>query len=88
MIHQFSLISGKTAFINLDAVSSATPNGHGFTEVRMTNGSSFTVNSEEFAKAVAAQGQQSEHLQAHIRRLIEAMDRMTVHFPTSIKMHM
>lgn len=61
----------------------------GKTEIQFCDGTSKVVDlTPEELDALIAEASGEKRLEQTVGRLIQAMDRMTVHFPTSIKMHM
>ena len=80
--HEFS----NGTIINLDAVEAAKITDEGKVLVH-TNNRSVLVDKDEFLKAIK-ESKSSDGLHTLIRQLIEALNRLTVHIPTSIRMHM
>ena len=73
--------------VNLDTVVSAKPTDDG--KIILNTGlSSVRVDMKQFEDAILAKDDRMVEIQTLVTRLIQAMDRMTVHFPTSIRMHM
>lgn len=88
-IVKFTLADGSTdCYVNLDAVIAAKPSEDGKRINIHTAGMSLSVDREQFEKAVAPKGNPGADICSAVSRLIQAMDRMTVHFPTSIRMHL
>lgn len=86
-IVKFTLPDGGTdCYINLDAVVAAKPAEDGKVNIH-TNNLSIVVDARQFENAINSTSETSA-LTSVLKRLIEAMDRMTVHFPTSIRMHL
>lgn len=86
-IVKFTLSDGSTdCYVNLDAVVAAKPAEDGKIFLH-TNNLSIAVNAEQFEKAISKKNESPTEICSCINRLIQAMDRMTVHFPTSIRMH-
>lgn len=87
-IVKFTLADGSTdCYVNLDAVIAAKPAEEGKMFLHTSN-MSIAVNAEQFEKAIASKTDKHSELCGCVNRLIQAMDRMTVHFPTSIRMHL
>lgn len=73
--------------INMDSIIAATPSEEGKLLVH-ADGRSFQVDERQFMEAIEQKQSPAKEFGVKIERLIQAMDRMTVHFPTSIRMHM
>jgi len=87
-IVKFKLPDGSTdCYVNLDAVVAAKPAENGKVTLHTSN-LSLTVEKEQFEKAISQKDVTITEINSIVNRLIQAMDRMTVHFPTSIRMHM
>lgn len=87
-IVKFKLPDGSTdCYVNLDAVVAAKPAEDGKV-ILHTNNLSLTVEKEQFEKAISEKDGTISSFNSIVNRLIQAMDRMTVHFPTSIRMHL
>ena len=87
-IVKFKLLDGSTdCYVNLDAVVAAKPAEDGKVILHMNN-LSLTVEQEQFEKAISEKDGTVSAFNSIVNRLIQAMDRMTVHFPTSIRMHL
>ena len=87
-IVKFKLSDGSTdCYVNLDAVVTAKPTDDGKV-ILHTNNLSLTVEKEQFEKAVSEKDGTISAINSIVNRLVQAMDRMTVHFPTSIRMHL
>lgn len=76
-----------TYSVNMGTILYAETAEDGTTIVHFT-GHDIQVNTESFNRAVKEATEGAEHLGPHITRLIQAMDRMTIHFPTSVRMHL
>lgn len=87
-IVKFKLSDGSTdCYVNLDAVVAAKPTDDGKV-ILHTNNLSLTVDMEQFEKAISEKDGTISAINSIVNRLVQAMDRMTVHFPTSIRMHL
>lgn len=87
-IVKFKLPDGSTdCYVNLDAVVAAKPAEDGKV-ILHTNNLSLTVEQEQFERAISEKDGTVSAFNSIVNRLIQAMDRMTVHFPTSIRMHL
>jgi len=75
-------------YVNLDAIVAAKPSEDGKKINIHTANMSLAVDCEQFEKAVSKKDSPFSDLCSSINRLIQAMDRMAVHFPTSIRMHL
>lgn len=73
--------------VNMDRLDIATPVSDTKTMLQV-GGLSVTVSTEEFRKAVSVKKDKMNEVTSIVNRLIQAMDRMTLHFPTSIRMHL
>lgn len=73
--------------VNMERLDIVTPVSEGKIMLHV-GGLSVTVSAEEFRKAVSAGDPRMGECQSLVNRLVQAMDRMTVHFPTSIRMHL
>lgn len=76
--------------VNLSAIVFATPSScsEDIITLHTIDGSTLDVDREQFERVLAGQGAPSKELSSKLERLIQALDRMTVHFPTSIRMHL
>ncbi len=81
--------SGKLeSIVNLDAVTTAEPSEDGRLLLHAGD-ETVSVDSEQFEKAVAADRDHPAELIAQsANRLVQALDRLGVRIPTSIRMHM
>lgn len=73
--------------VNLDRLDIATPVSDDKVMLQV-GGLSVTVSTEEFKTAMAGKDSSLKEFSSLVGRLIQAMDRMTMHFPTSIRMHL
>lgn len=76
-----------TYSVNMDNVLYAESSEEGITVIHLP-GSDLQVKTDAYERAVEEPTEVKENIGAHITRLIQAMDRMTVHFPTSVRMHL
>lgn len=74
--------------VNMDAVVAARPSEDGKRMILHTEHMSLSVDRTQFEEAISAKDGRMAELSSLVSRLIQAMDRMTLHFPTSIRMHM
>lgn len=87
-LHRFYSSDGALdCIVNLDEVVAARPAEDGKMILHTAN-LSLTVDTAQFEEAIKEKDDRVQSLVSTISRLIQAMDRMTVHFPTSIRMHM
>lgn len=87
-IVKFKLSDGSTdCYVNLDAVVAAKPTEDGKIILHTSN-LSLTVDGKQFEKAISEKDGTISSFASIVNRLVQAMDRMTVHFPTSIRMHL
>ena len=86
--HRFTRPDGTTeCFVNLDAVIAATPSGED--RINLIGGSlSIQVDAAQFEKAVSKKDSPEDRLGPLVGRLIQALDRLSVRIPTSIRLHM
>lgn len=73
--------------VNLDAVVAAKPGEDGKMHLHTQN-MSIAVDAEQFEKAVADKDDRAHAVILAVNRLVQAMDRLAVRIPTSIRMHM
>lgn len=85
---RFTNPDGSTCcWVNLDAVLAARPAEEG--KVVLQSASlSVEVDSLQFEEALKKTGQNQRDMSAIINRLIQAIDRLGVRIPTSIRLHM
>lgn len=85
---RFTNPDGSTCcWVNLDAVLAARPTEDG--KVVLQSASlSVEVDALQFEEALKKTGQNQRDMSAVINRLIQAIDRLSVRIPTSIRMHM
>lgn len=85
---KFTNPDGTTeCFVNLDAVIAATPSGED--RINLIGGSlSIQVDAAQFEKAVSKKDSPEDRLGPLVGRLIQALDRLSVRIPTSIRLHM
>ena len=74
-------------FVNLDSVISATP-AEGGKMILQTATLSVTVDAAQFEKAVAGKDDGGGRLCQMLGRLTQAVDRLVVRIPSSIRLHM
>lgn len=86
--HRFIKPDGTTeCFVNLDAVIAATPSGDD--RINLIGGSlSIQVDAAQFEKAISRKDSSEDKLCPLVSRLIQALDRLSVRIPTSIRLHM
>ena len=85
---EFTTADGKSCLVNIEKIALAVPGAEEGELILMDAEKRIiaTVPQDAFREAVKDDRGTSE-LPSKIERLIQAMDRMTVHFPTSIRMH-
>lgn len=85
---RFTNPDGSTnCWVNLDAVFAARPAADG--KVLLQSSSlSVEVDALQFEEALKKTGQNQRDMSSIINRLIQAIDRLGVRIPTSIRMHM
>ena len=76
-----------TYSVNMDIVLYAESSEDGITVIHLP-GSDLKVKTDAYERAIEELNEGKENIGIHITRLIQAMDRMTVHFPTSVRMHL
>lgn len=76
-----------TYSVNMDIVLYTESSEDGITVIHLP-GSDLKVKTDSYERAVEELNEVKENIGALITRLIQAMDRMTVHFPTSVRMHL
>ena len=87
-LHRFYKENGALdCIVNLDEVVAAKPAEDGRMFLHTQN-MSISVDAKQFEKAMEEKDEKIQSLVSVINRLIQAMDRMTVRIPTSIRMHM
>lgn len=74
-------------FVNLDAVVGAKPDGNGKV-VLLSATHTLMVDAAQFEKAVSAKDSGTEKLGQLVSRLTQAIERLIVRIPTSIRLHM
>lgn len=84
---KFTNPDGSTlAWVNLDAVIAAHPAREGRVSLH-TAALNLEVISTQFEEAVQRSQQEKKDRNAVLTRLTQAIDRMTVRFPSSIRLH-
>lgn len=85
---RFTNPDGSTCcWVNLDAVFAARPTEDG--KVLLQSSSlSVVVDSSQFEEALKKAGQNQRDTSSVLVRLIQAIDRLGVRIPTSIRLHM
>ena len=84
---KFTNPDGSTlAWVNLDAVIAAHPAREGRVSLH-TAALNLEVPSTQFEEAVQRCQQEQKDRNAVLSRLTQAIDRMTVRFPSSIRLH-
>ena len=73
-------------WINMDLVVSAFPDDRGNIILDTMTGNHF-VQKEQFEKSIA-EDKKNSHLESLLVKLIDALNRLTIHIPTSIRLHM
>ena len=73
-------------FVNLDAVVVAKPDGKDKV-VLISTAHTVTVDAAQFEKAVSAKDSGTERLGQLVSRLTQAVERLSVRIPTSIRLH-
>ena len=86
--HRFTNPDGSTCcWVNLDAVIAVRPAEDG--KVILQSASlSVEVDALQFEEVLKKTGQNQRDMSSIINRLIQAIDRLSVRIPTSIRMHM
>lgn len=85
--YRFYKSSGELdCIVNMEQVQSITPKGDGTMRLHMA-GHTLDVQDIQLEKALSS-ADRTDSMSNAVSRLIQAMDRMTVHFPTSIRMHL
>lgn len=81
---------GLECMVNTDAIASVIPSSSSedVLTIKTLDGDTVNVNKGRFEAALAGQDSPLREFRSKIDRLIQALDRMTIHFPTSIRMHM
>lgn len=86
--HPFHNADGTLlCIINLDAVTSAEPAGDDMLLVHAGD-REYRVGRTEFEKAISEKDSDISTICSTVNRLTLAMERLTVHIPTSIRMHL
>lgn len=75
------------AAINPDHIISAVPSREGYLSV-YTHAGAYEVQQCQFEKAMEGTGGELSRINNTMGRLITALDRLTIHIPTSIRMHL
>ena len=86
--HKFTGPDGQvSAWVNLDAVYLATPSKD---DKIILHTPSFTVEVDrgQFEKAVSRESPEMPAIGSLVNRLIQALDRLSVRIPTSIRLHL
>ena len=86
---EFKTAEGTRCLVNIERIALAVPGAEEGELILMDAEKRIiaTVPQEAFLEAVREE-RGADQLPAKIERLIQAMDRMTVHFPTSIRVRM
>lgn len=74
-------------FVNLDAIVAAKPADDGKV-ILLSSTLSVTVDAAQFEKAVAGKGSDDNRFGPLLARLTQAVDRLAVRIPTTIRLHM
>ena len=74
-------------FVNLDAIVAAEPAENGKVEL-LSATHTVMVDAAQFEKAVSAKNTATEKLGQLIGRLTQAIERLCIRIPTSIRLHM
>ena len=86
--HPFHNADGTLlCIINLDTVTSAEPAGDDILLVHAGD-REYRVGREELEKAISEKDSDISTICSTVNRLTLAMERLTVHIPTSIRMHL
>lgn len=86
--HPFHNADGTLlCIINLDTVTSAEPAGDDILLVHADD-REYRVGRAEFEKAISEKDSDISTICSTVNRLTLAMERLTVHIPTSIRMHL
>ena len=78
--------TGEEYFVNMDQVESATY-GEKDTILLRGKNQNFPVRKEQFEAAIQKKDENST-LVSVLNRLVQATERLTVHIPSSIRLHM
>ena len=85
---QFTDSDGKLiAAINPEQIISVIPSSEGQVKISTQNGD-FDVPHEQFEKKCQHSEDELSRLNMNITRLITALERLSIHIPTSIRMHL
>ena len=72
-------------YVNLDQVIAAYPSENGESMTLQTPSAAVTVDAGQFEKAIAEQP--ADALHTIVGRLIQAIEKLSVRIPTSIRLH-
>ena len=85
---RFTHPDGTTdCFVNLDQIIAAKPSDNGTINLH-TAFMTVTVDAKQFEEAISKTESSSDPLQGILHRLIQALDRLSVRIPSSIRLHM
>ena len=85
---KFTLADGTTdCFVNLDQVIVAKPDENG-TTILQTPFMAVTVDSRQFEETISKTEASTPPVTGCFNRLIQAIDRLSVRIPSSIRLHM
>ena len=85
--HKFTNPDGSTkAWVNLDAALAVTSSDDKV--IVITPSGTVQVDASQFEAAIKSQQQDEKDTRAVLSRLTQAIDRLTVRIPTSIRLHM
>ena len=84
---RFTLPDGTTdCFVNLDQIIAAKPNDNGTVNLH-TAFMTVTVDAKQFEDALAKADSSKDAMPGLLSRLIQALDRLSVRIPSSIRLH-
>lgn len=75
------------AAVNPEHIISATPSRDGYLSVHTCAGT-YEVPQEQFERSMTSSEDELSRMNGSIARLITALERLTVHIPASIRMHL
>ena len=86
-IHKFTNPDGSThVWVNLEAIVAVTSSDDKV--IVITPSGTVQVDASQFEAAIKGQQQDEKDTRAVLSRLTQAIDRLTVRIPTSIRLHM
>lgn len=86
--HAFHNADGTLlCIINLESVTSAEPIDEETLLVH-SGGREYRISRKEFEKSISVKDSEFSTICSAVNRLTQAVERLTIHIPTSIRMHM